>query len=90
MKFNFSGMTEEVKAGLDILVNEYGYALPDADIAVNVEKTDKLSVSLDGSNASITYSIKTEFFRALCILIYNKKQRSLLSAKQKNRQVRIM
>lgn len=71
MKFNFSGMTEEVKAGLDILVNEYGYALPDADIAVNVEKTDKLSVSLDGSNASITYSIKTEFFRALCILIYN-------------------
>lgn len=71
MEVRFSGDFCEVNAGAELLLEELNSrAAMDISLDVRVIKTDKpgLSVDMHGSEGTITYGRKVEFFRALSLL----------------------
>lgn len=71
MKLFFQGDIEAVKAGLNILAGEFSYEIDPGGLKVVVENKpgSNIYVSKKGNLATIKYSEKVHFFRALGLLL---------------------
>ncbi len=70
MNFKFYGDTQGLLDGIGILSKELNFNISEDGLPVKVYKTDKnIEVELDNGEASIGFSEKIHFFRALGLLI---------------------
>lgn len=71
MKICFQGDVTDLKKGLEILAEDFGYTLAEDGLKVQVEKKPGSGIYVAGnkSNAVIRYSEKNHFFRALGLLL---------------------
>ena len=77
MKLCFQGDIEEIKKGLDILSEDFGYTLDSNGLQIQVAKIAGSSICVEktGDKAIIRYSDKIHFFRALGLLLEALEQR---------------
>ncbi len=72
MVFNFTGMSDELKQGVEVFAKRLGFSMGTEGITVEVTReVGPLRVSYDGETAQIKYENKSCFFRALGLLVEN-------------------
>jgi len=70
LRIYFQGNIEEMKAGLDILSDYYGFVIADDGIPVKVEKSSgNIEVALKNGKGFIRYARKIHFFRAFGLFL---------------------
>lgn len=71
MKLYFQGDIEDIKKGIDILSEDFGFEIDPNGLKVQVEKIAGSNVCVEktGDRATIRYSEKIHFFRALGLLL---------------------
>lgn len=82
-KFNFTGNTEGLINGIEILSKKIGFEICDDGFPVNIIKTDNdFGVSVTKKNSTITFSEKHQFFRGLSFVLEYSNEEFQLKGKQ--------
>ena len=89
MFLKFTGVYEELKDGLDILSEVYGFQISQQGISIEIRKNHerKLQVSIHDNVCQISYDQKTEFFRSFAILYEQLKEGTLQFFKEEHRRL---